>query len=256
MAYSVQTPTQLFSQCQEYAKKFNTEKSYQWLTDRLVQDFIFQPFFIPDARLDAPSTTQDPLKLKVERLGYYGSRYRDLVQLLRNAGDSETRWFLLTAWLKQEKICQPKDFLPAEIYNKLSKDVRRKFKGLSPRYAHYCNLVEAWTPYFERLIKDFHAIKEENRKSRRAGIKARPIDPTETLIQAGHDPDAVRIVVNDRRRRAVPAAYFWLAPREHCDAFTIRNAHSLFLRALRDKGHNVTKLLEQFREDAGFITKT
>src|ERR1019366_5690417 len=240
MADSVQTPTQLFSQCQEYAKKFNTEQSYQWLTDMLVQEFTFQPVFIPDARLDAPITTQDSPKLEIERLGYYGSRYRDLIQLLRNAGDSEARWFLLAAWLKQEKICQPKDFLPSKIYNKLTKNVRRKFKGISRRHAQYGNVVEAWRPYFDRLIKAFHAIKEGNRKSKRAGIKPRRIDPAETLRQAGYDKDAVYFVVS-LRKRAVPAAYFWLAPREHWDESTIRNAHSLFLSHLRHKGHNVTK---------------
>lgn len=254
MADSVQTPTQLFSQCQEYAKKINTERSYQLLIDISLQEFTFRPVFIPDARLDAPSTTQDSPKLEIERLGYYGSRYRDLIQLLRNAGDSETRWFWLAAWLKQEKICQPKDFLPSEIYNKLTKDVRKKFRGMSPRDGYFFNLVETWTPYFKRLIADFRVIKEKNRKAMRSGTKGRRIDPTENLLRAGYEPNAVPIV--RKKRSAVAAAYAWLAHRGYGDESRIRNAHSLIRSYLSKRGHNVDQLLQQFREEAGFITKT
>jgi hypothetical protein len=228
MADVVRSPNELFSRCEEYGKSLNTEQAYASLIEISVQEITFR--------------TIHPL------------RYGDLIQLLRSARDSETQWFLLAVWMKQKNIRQPKDFLPAEIYNKLTKDVRKKFRGMSPRDGYFFNLVETWTPYFERLIADFRAIKEKNRKAMRSGTKGRRIDPTENLLRAGYESHTIPIV--GKKRSAVAAAYEWLAHRGYGNEYRIRNAHSLIRSYLSKRGHNVPQLIKQFREEAGFITKT
>src|ERR1035438_5586038 len=200
MADLVQSPTELFSRCEEHEKTINTKQSYEFY----VQEITFRTILSGD-----------------------------LAQQLRGARDSETQWFLLAVWMKQEKISQPKDFLPAAIYKKLTKDVREKLK-ISLRNLYFFNLVETWTPYFERLLTDFYAIKEKNQKLRR-DRKTHLTNPTVALEKAGYHSDAVRIIVTDRKRRAVAAACAWLAGPKKGQEFRIRNAYSLIRSYLSRK---------------------
>jgi hypothetical protein len=214
------SPAELFKKCEEKAKGIELE-SYRWAPNVFVEGLTFWRIFEPELEVETQKH-----RLDVGMLHRNASRYDYLVQILRDSKDNDERWQILAAWLKQEEICTPEDFLPPRIFKRLTKPLQTKLKRFSPTNHYYFALVEAWRPYFEKLLADYRMIRDHKRKSK-PSRKPRVIIPTEALTDAGYEESAVKVVVSDRKRTAVAAVCWWLAVREHCDAFTMRNAHSL-----------------------------
>jgi hypothetical protein len=77
-------------------------------------------------------------------------------------------------------------------------------------FSYYCK-VEAWKPYFERLLQDMKVSKGKH-------------VPRKHLEETGYDTAA--ITAAQKKRSAVPAACEWLAQRLRMEPTTLRNAHS------------------------------
>jgi hypothetical protein len=131
------------------------------------------------------------------------------VQWLKEYPGREQRWLLLALWLKEERICEPMEFLPAQVYGNLTGEKRAALRVSITDVQHYCQ-VEAWKPYFERLLKDRR--KKESR------------DPERDLKRAGYTIEAINAARN--KRLAIPAVCEWLAGILDIDTGTFRNAHS------------------------------
>jgi hypothetical protein len=218
MVDSVETVKELFSKCEEQEKATATTKPWNLLIELCVQEVAFPPLFKAVADPDT-IPNHDQFALQLARIALPGVQYRYLVEELTNAADAESRWFVLARWLKGEKICQPKDFLPSAIYRKLTKALRERFRRFNPSDLRYHSLVESWRPYFKRLMIDVHEISAINQR------------PKAALLEAGYDEDAVVIMMDiltrDRKRRSpVPVICEWLEGRGFGNARTIEKAHS------------------------------
>ena len=217
MVDSVETVKELFSKCEEQEKAAATKKGWTQLIEFSVQECAFPPPLKAVAHGEAVAN-RGQFRSQLEKIALPGLLYRYLLERLTNAADAEARWFVLARWLKWEKICQPRDFLPSAIYRKLTKDFRTIFRVFRPSDLRHYILVEAWKPYFERLLATVHEI----------GTKNQDLKPA--LLEAGCEEDAVVIIMAltmDRRGRSpIPAACEWLERRGFGNARTIEKAHS------------------------------
>lgn len=214
-----QTPQELFAACEERERGVDPEENERlkhWLAGELAFSEL-EPPFEPDAELDAPPSDNDSDDLKVRRAIHYGNRYWALLCWLKALHSMPYRWLLLALWLKQEKICEPRDLLPPVLYEKLISE-KLAILRVSKTELAYWQMVEIWIPYFDRLLMDRHRLKKDGSR-----------DPDQELRNAGYDPKAVIAAI--KKRTAREAAYEFLANRRKVDAGTIRNAHSKMSRA-------------------------
>jgi len=211
LAESTGTLRELFARCEANAQVAD-RKTYERALSLLAGALTFPDhLFAPEPPLDANPSTGDSYNAKLRQIIHQASRYRDLVQWLKQYPGQEQRWLLLAVWLKVEGICEPISFLPAEVWRKFTDEMRNSLQISIGDLQHYSQ-VEAWRPYFERLLKDRRRIEKERRH------------PERDLAQAGYTIEAIGAA--RRKRRAIPAVCEWLADRLQIDAGTLRNAHS------------------------------
>jgi hypothetical protein len=111
--------------------------------------------------------------------------YRHLLKMLREALTPEEKWRILAMWLRQEGICQPREFLPKKVRKKLVAETRgileAKGRKLSVKPAEllYALTAGAWKPYFERMCAAYASLPKQRR-----GV-------SEALIKLGFDQQAV-----------------------------------------------------------------
>jgi hypothetical protein len=156
------------------------------------------PFNFPIAQPQAPSVSE--------------WRYRALLEHLRKQKDRELQWLLVARWLKQERVCEPRQFLPPDVLRRLVKRFQRKMHA-SERDVFYNKLIENWLSYFKRLRKDLEARKDLRRKR-------------EEVTKLGYDADAVDWTI--RKRSLIEATCSWLAQHQKNtgSARTLRNAYT------------------------------
>ena len=208
MAESAETPKELYARCEANARVADRNTYVRALSLLAGVSTFRDHLFGPEPPLDATPSTDDSYSVKLRRIIQQASRYRDLVQWLKEYPGRQQRWLLLALWLKQEGICEPMEFLPAQVYENLTAEKRAELRVSITDLQHYCR-VEAWKPYFERLLKD--------RRKKRMG------DPERDLELAGYIIEAIGAA--RKKRLAIPAVCDWLAGPK-IDAATLRNAHS------------------------------
>ena len=208
LADAPETPQELYAKCEANARVAD-RKTYERAPSILAGVLTFHDdLFVPESTRDTTPFTGDSGKVRLPRIIQQASRYRDVLQLLRDYPGREQRWLLLSLWLKREGICDPIEFLPAQIYENLTAKKRAKLRISIADVQHYCR-VEAWKPYFERLLKD--RLQQNGR------------EPERGLQIAGYESSAIEAARN--KRLAIPAVCEWLANILHTDSSTIRNAH-------------------------------
>ncbi len=189
----------------------------------LQKDILFgPPMFWPDPIGGHPGfeevfhNARAPFTFSVARRGDETSsvaewRYHKLLELLRETKDAELRWLLLARWLKQEKICEPEEFLSTLILDRLT---RRYFtsRRISASDLSYWALVTGWKPYFARLQSDLQKARREGR------------DPQPALEEMGYDSAAIKYTV--AKKTMVSAIMHWISERRHLRLETLRNAYS------------------------------
>jgi hypothetical protein len=217
VAESAETPEQLYAKCEAIARvadRETYERALSLIAGALTfPDHLFGPNPLPDS---SPSAG-DSDDVKLERIVHQAERYQELVQLLKEYPGQQQRWLLLAVWLKQEGICEPWEFLPAQVYDNLTNEKRAELRISVTDTQHYYR-VEAWKPYFDRLLQD------------RRTKSATSIDPDRDLERLGYVAEAVAAA--RKKRTAIPAVCEWLSTRLNIDAATLRNAHSRVSRRI------------------------
>jgi hypothetical protein len=196
------SPQALFDSCKRregQPERFEIDAIRRYVA----KEIFFRPIFeAADTEPQAQNTTEQAI--------WRGAKYRDLIQLLQKAGDRKARWIILARWLRQEKVCEPEDFLPPKfsldsLADGLSKGTRR-------RDPLHLARVEIWLPYFQRLITDIKVLREQKVQRIR-----------EELVTRKYDPAAIEEALK-HERSALEALYHWLGKRHNTSPGTFRNA--------------------------------
>lgn len=208
---SPQAPPELFDACVAREKEIKKAPIGQ-LKLALAKESIFKPLF--EVAEDVPPNIE-PVDAKSERIEQAisrGSKYRDLVRLLRNASGRDERWIVLARWLRQEKVCVPEDLLPTGFFTRLAKQV---WKGTRQDDVSRSALVDVWLPYFRQLINEVTLLEKQ-------GVRR----IAEVLKDKGYDATAIELT--SREHSPFEAVYLWLEDRGHGSAETFRNVSARF----------------------------
>jgi hypothetical protein len=203
------SPQQLFDSCKSLEEQTDL-LNIDALRRHIAKGFIFRPIF--DA---ADSGTQ--VRDKIEEAIWRGSKYRDLIRLLQKVREPKGRWIVLARWLRQEKVCEPEDFLPEEA--NLDSLAREFWKGTRREEPIHVSLVESWLPYFQQLRGDIRTLREQDMRR-----------VVNELVNRGYDRDASAIAAG--KRSVFEAVYSWLQFRRRVSSETFRNAYSRFRRSV------------------------
>jgi len=157
------------------------------------------------------------------------SIYSRLVESLKKATGDDL-WFHLALWLKNEGIREPEDWLPANIYSRLTQEPRKRLQGISFTDMWHYELVRCWERYFAALLH------EKRKRSKSVNLK-------KGLVELGYEPKSVEIIMSKNWRSPVAPACEWLATRdilrpktENADAATmLRNAYSRVNAGVKQK---------------------
>jgi hypothetical protein len=120
-----------------------------------------------------------------------GADYRQFVRTLRNADSLESKLRLLAMWLRQERILQPREFLPKKIRKSLIESTlgafekpKRRVLAVKPSELLYALVAEAWKPYFQLMHAKYKGLTSRQQS-----------DPERGLAQLGFDATAVQSVL-------------------------------------------------------------
>jgi hypothetical protein len=219
------------------------------LRQRISKEIIFGPIFVELGETPSSGNRESGGPgSKIDDAIWQGNKFRDLIDLLRRAGSSEARWVVLARWLRQEKICEPEDFLPKEVsFHALTQEL---WKGTRRQDFIHMSLVEAWLPYFQKLLVDIKALKQQ-------GVRR----SDDQLEKKGYDRDAVVIAKNEAS--PFEAVYSWLESKRKGKMHTFRNAYSR-ARALKNLSPDAARrIFKQELEElarqgrtVGFLTRS
>ena len=104
--------------------------------------FFGRPHSMIDPELDFRASPESH-DLKIRQGLWWGSKYRDLLDLVRNTNGKETFWLVIAWWLKQEGVCEPEEFLPKGF---LEAAANKFFRGFSFTDIRHASLVDTWRP--------------------------------------------------------------------------------------------------------------
>jgi hypothetical protein len=214
------SPRELYTICEQQEKRLETEL-YRKRLDLLLESWLFERPLFETAPLAGYRPFEEhnqqmyPFRFSIAppahlRISKREWRYRKLLEHLKKQQDTILRWLLIARWMKQEAVCEPKQFLPDAVFRRV---VRRFSKSLrfSPTDFRYGIMIHKWRPYFERLQADLVARKHLQRA-------------LEEVAKLGYDGKA--IICISRKRSTIQATCEWLAQRKNCDARTLRNIYS------------------------------
>ncbi len=207
----------LYEQCKRNERQV-TRSSYEKLNNLLVEELAFGKPVIPS------SLTGDRW------------RYAYLLTLLRKARDTDTKWYILANWLKHENVCRPREFLPQQVFVRLTAGDNRRAGRVGWNDFYYASMIQAWLPYCQSLLEDIKATAHGSKNQ------------ATHLQELGYDPGLViralpGVPGTRPRRSAMELACEWLAQRGTVVAAkkrrdpdlpkTLRNAYSRVMRYFR-----------------------
>jgi len=149
-----------------------------------------------------------PAQLRVSK---YEWRYRKILQLLKEQTDPEIRWFLVAKWLKQEGVCEPRQFLPEEVRRSLIKRYSQQLP-ISPTDLFHRALIRNWRIYFERIRAELKKTKSVSR------VK-------EEVQKLGFEMKAIKLIAK-KRSSDINAICQWLDSGGVGDPRKLRNSYS------------------------------
>jgi hypothetical protein len=228
-------PRQHYVDCE--AREKELEKHPPSL-DRVLGQLLFNGRTFLDQPVGKLKVRSDPFHIVIAtatrlRISTREWRYRKILELLRNQPDREFRWLLIANWLKQEGVCQPEEFLPAEVRRNLIKRYHQ-YLPMSSADLYHRALIRNWLTYFERIRTELRA-KGHLRRVR------------EEVAKLDYDMKAVARVAK-RRSTTINAICQWLAERGKGDARKLRNSYS------RLHGHAEERALRLEHELLGTTT--
>ncbi|MFZ0635274.1 MAG: hypothetical protein WA755_18585 [Candidatus Acidiferrales bacterium] len=213
---------ELYEQCE--AKEREIEATYKEKLQNLLEFLAFgDPLFRPDPQLDADLLGSDPLELKIEKLRRRADRNEGLIELMKKARNNDTRLIVLAIWLKHERICDPREFLPGAVYRRALQYARKGRLASNVSFAdiRHGRLVKAWLPYFEQLLRDVSQSKNDPRVNQK-------------LAKLKYKQEAIEMIRGSNMRAPVPACSAWLEQRHKGQARVIENAYSRYKIATQE----------------------
>ena len=145
------------------------------------------------------------------RASKYKWRYRKILQLLKEQTDQEVRWIVIAKWLKQEGVCQPRQFLPEEVRRRLIKRCHQLLP-MSPTDLLHRALIRNWRIYFERI----RAELKKRESATRVQVEVRDL---------GFKIEAIELIA-EKKSTDISAICQWLHYRAIGDARKLRNSYS------------------------------
>jgi hypothetical protein len=139
-------------------------------------------------------------------------RYQQLLRMLKKLDDAELRWLLLARWLREESVCEPDEFLPPGMLQRLIDRYRARDEELSQRDLFVWHLITVWQEYFSTLA---NAARKMSKTAR---------GREKSLAKLGYDPAAIHWTLVTRS--LVRAITSWLEERHKGDARSLENAYS------------------------------
>jgi hypothetical protein len=110
-----------------------------------------------------------PSRPKKDGLLREGQKYVLLLDLLRKAPNTDTLWYWIAQWLKDEGVAAPHEVLPKDVFVRITKEGRERLKRFSFTDILYANIVGAWLPYSE-------ALENQDAIHARFGLKNRSLN--------------------------------------------------------------------------------
>jgi hypothetical protein len=199
----------LFTNCVR-RQRVATPAKFEAVRVRAIQDLTFFP----------PSSPKfDSLD---EVLIWRGLLYGKLLSSLRSAQNDEF-WYRLALWIKSEGIREPEQFLPRDVYKRLTKEAEQQVKdsGLFGTGDFNAYLVRIWLRYTEPLLRKAKWLRQ----------RKPPCDVKRELERNGFDPKILAVLEGKTKKQnwtsAVEFTCAWVAERGGAaDAETLRNAYS------------------------------
>jgi hypothetical protein len=108
---SYQSPKELYDSClarERVCENIDIDR----IREGIAKGLVFSPIFSNDVKRIGGSGKLDSRELEINEALLRGSKYRDLLDLLRKCKDRKGRWIILASWLRQEDVCEPEDLLP------------------------------------------------------------------------------------------------------------------------------------------------
>lgn len=168
----------LYRKC-EKAAAWLTRSNQEKLHDVLVETLAFVPVLDPSAE--------------------NSRKYTDLLTLLRQASNNDARLYVLASCLKHENVCRPLEFLPKDVFRRLTSETRRRVSRIPWNDSYYAFLIKAWLPYCEAFLSDLKFAR----------VQA-PNNPNFRLRELGYQDQLVHLA--DRNwRSAAELTFAWLA---------------------------------------------
>ena len=235
-----ETPRELYSKCVESEERLNDKGVWERIKLGIVQSLAFPPLFESEpASGAAPAQGEDEASLDtLTRAAFLGQRHRDLVELLGKCSSNEARLLVLARWLKQEGVCQPREFLPRKIYQKSARNAFGQRKPFSATDWRYVFIVDAWKPYFERLVGDLRTIEKGTKRHGR-----------EQLLSTGFEEGAVDLVLASKKRAVLPAVCEWLESHR-------KIGRHVLLKTRTPDFPNVTTTVTEARDRSFIVTES
>jgi hypothetical protein len=214
------TPTEVYENCMREERRIEAIPHKERVREIAEHLLFLRPFFeaaflAGDEEFQEISRQSYPFDYSIaqhveSRVSPVEWRYGRLLQHLRKQQDTELRWLLIARWLKQEGVCEPRQFLPNDMLRRL---VRRyqKTLSLSPTDLKYWAIIQNWRPYFEGIRDALRARKSLNRAR-------------QEVEKLGYDPRAVGWVRHTRS--VLEAIYGWLGKDKKGVSAKLRNAYS------------------------------
>jgi hypothetical protein len=198
------SPAELFAQLRQRQDQMKEAAFEAMRTEAARIRFFGKALFAAD-------TTRASKKVR-DLLSDERHKYQFLLLLLKKHTDPDKRRFILAKWLYQEGVCQPEELLGKRFVRYRN----AALPGFPLTAVRQAFIVDIWTLYFERLLRD-----------RRQGLDLRRLGFEEKAVEAAAG-----------KQRAVSAACQWLAPRFSITPAALANAHSRVYRPGRrvDRG--------------------
>jgi hypothetical protein len=233
-------PSDLFAACRAEEQKFEKVSGKEFLLSR-DKIFLFgfplfcdEPGDFANDSYPLQFTIARPKDAKGLNVGW---RYTELLRYLRKLDDTELRWLLIARWLDEERICDPEDFLPKGVLQRMVKRLSKRRMRVAPTDWFLWKRVMVWRPYFESLLADRHKLGKINRGRE------------EALLKKGYRRDAIELALG--RHSAVQATTSWLEQREgfgakkRLTARTLENAYSRVQVAIQNTASDFQKFQAQ-----------
>jgi hypothetical protein len=186
----------------------------------------FGPLLQRNPELESSPSPLDPAELKTSKDQWMAEKFRQLLNHTKTASQQNLvqLYRILAMWLQDEGIVSAQEFLPHNVFSQLTETTSEVFGRYRPAMKYNADLVEAWLPYFEHLMRAYRLLNQTKEKQVEKKLK-----------EVGYEADAVRIVVDQqhRTRTARSAAIQFVASRKALDEYTIRTAHSRIYGARR-----------------------